>query len=86
MLDFLFVWERAARNYPVRYWVRANGQPMDAGPAELELMNGVIDVDHVEELLGALRARYPEPQFVVERMSGSSWDSVADNFPGLYLY
>jgi hypothetical protein len=32
-----------------------------------------------------LRARFPEPDHVVGRMAGTSWDAVADNFPGLYF-
>ncbi len=77
MSDYLFVWHPHSREYILRFQV--GGHPT-AGVA------GVIDPSEAEELLLALRRQFPSPEYIVERMSGTSWEAVADNFPGLYLH
>ncbi len=85
MFDFLFVYSRASGAYPIRFWVRARGQAFDNPPLPLDTMDGVISEPYAEDLLAGLRQRFKEPGYIVERMSASTWDAVAENFPGMYL-
>ncbi|MFT7622011.1 MAG: hypothetical protein ACI9WU_001176 [Myxococcota bacterium] len=86
MQDYLFVWDRGARSYPIRFWVRAAGQSLSDAPPQIDEYDGIISADLADDLLNGLRKRFAEPAYVVERMSGTTWKSVAENFPGLYLH
>lgn len=77
MSDYLFVWHPHSREYVVRFQV---------GGVATEPVAGVVDPLDAEDLLAALRTQFPSPEYVVERMSGTSWAAVADNFPGLFLH
>ncbi len=86
MWEFLFVYDRAERSYPVRFWIRTPDQALSDAPAESVDLDGWLREEYADDLLTGLRARFPGPDHVVERMSGTSWTAVADNFPGLYFH
>ena len=86
MWEFLFVYDRAQRTYPVRFWIRSADQSLADAPAAADDLDGWLGETYADDLLAGLRARFPEPSHVVERMSGTSWEAVAENFPGLYFH
>ena len=86
MWDYLFVYLPASREYPVRFWIRNAGQTGADAPPEADDLDGWVDEQHADDLLAGLRLRYPAPDPVVERMPGTSWQAVEDNFPGLYFH
>ncbi len=86
MFDFLFVWSRSSRKYPVRFWVRGRGQAWTDSPMPLAQFDGAISAAYAEDLLAGLRQRFKEPDYIVERMSATSWETVEENFEGLYLH
>lgn len=79
MTEYLFVWHRTERCFPLRFWI-GPGSP----PAEVDELHGCIIESAKEQTLKALRARFQEPDHVVECMAGTSWRAVEENFPGLY--
>lgn len=76
MFDFLFVWDRLESAWPVRCVV---GGAAPGGES-------VLEPEEAEAALERLRARYPEPRYVVARMSATSWAVVELDFPGLYSH
>ncbi len=86
MWEFLFVYDRARRTYPVRFWIRSPGETLGDAPPDLERMDGWVDEAFADDLLAGLRLRFTDPSLVVERMSGTSWDAVETNFPGLHFH
>ena len=83
MTEFLFVWDRLEDTWPLRYVVNRGG-PVSV-PKDVPI-EGVVTAEESERLLEHLRGLYPEPRFVVSRMSATSWEAVEENFPGLYLH
>lgn len=49
-------------------------------------IEGVVTAEESEVLIEHLRQFYPEPRYVVARMSATRWEAVEDDFPGLYLH
>lgn len=86
MWEFLFVYDRAQHSYPVRFWIRTVDQAPSDAPEGADDLDGWLREEYADDLLAGLRIRFPEPAHVVERMSGTSWSAVADNFPGLYFH
>jgi hypothetical protein len=79
MTEYLFVWHRTEHGFPLRFWIGPGSPPADA-----DELHGCILESAKEEALKALRARFQEPDHVVECMAGTSWRAVEENFPGLY--
>ncbi len=75
MTDYLFVYHPATRTFITRFRVDEDAQDGDAGQ---------IEAAELESALAALRKRFPSPDYVVECMSGTSWEAVETNFWGLY--
>lgn len=75
MNDYLFAYHPYSRTFVARFRV---GQ----SPEEGDL--GRVSVDGVEAAIAALRKKYPPPEYVVECMSGTSWETVETNFWGLF--
>ena len=82
MSEFLFVWDRVANAWPLRYLV-SRGGPVSV-PTDVPI-EGVVSAAASEHLIAQLRGRYPVPRYRVARMSATSWDAVVENFPGLCL-
>ena len=86
MFEYLFVHTVVSRTFPVRFWVRERDQALGDAPPELEALDGWVAEAYADDLLAGLRQRFVEPGYVVERMSGTSWQAVEDNFAGLYFH
>jgi hypothetical protein len=54
-------------------------------PKDLPI-EGLVTAEESEVLIEQLRQLYPEPRYVVARMSATSWEAVEDDFPGLYRH
>lgn len=83
VIEYLFVWDRLENKWPLRYVVSRGG--LVSIPSHVPF-DGVLSADESEALLEHLRMRYPEPRFVVARMSATSWEAVEEDFPGLYMH
>ena len=82
MREYVFVYDPASRTFPVRYWVDAGEGP----PADAARLLGPLPSRRVAAWIDEQRAGpWPEPPFAVASMIATSWDAVADNFPGLYF-
>lgn len=80
LTDYLFIWDRARGQFPLRLHVRAPEQaPVDEAMLHGSILNGQAD-----EVMAVLRSSFSEPTYVVEQMSATSWQSVEENFPGLH--
>jgi hypothetical protein len=75
MTDYVFVYHPWSDTFVLRF--RVGSAPEEGDLARLERGD-------VEEALGSLRRQFPGPEYVVERMSGTSWRAVQENFWGLY--
>ena len=82
--EYLFVYDKDQNAYPVRFWVRSPDDPDSAAPPCLSELDGAIYRDAVEVRLDGLREMYPEPRYAVACAHGSTWETIALNFPGLY--
>ena len=82
--EYLFVYDRNQNAYPVRFWVRSPDDANSAAPSCFADLDGAIYRDAVEVRLMGLRQMYPEPRYAVACAHGSTWETIALNFPGLY--
>lgn len=84
MTEYLFVWDKEENMWPVRYVVSRGGLESASEPDVL--VEGVVTGDESEQLIDRLRTRFPEPRYVVARMSATSWQTVEEDFPGLHRH
>ncbi len=75
MTDYLFVYHPWSHSFLLRFRVGSPAQEGDLGR---------VEPDEVEDALAALRRQFPSPEYVVECMSGTTWNAVQENFWGLY--
>lgn len=76
--DYLFVWHRRSRSFPLRFEVQTT-----PGSTTCDHVQAVVRESGADELLASLRQLLPEPDYIVERMWATSWETVAENFPGI---
>ncbi len=83
MREYAFVYDPRTGTFPVRYWVDdGSGPPPDSGRLMGPIPARRIDAWVEEQRAGA----WPEPPYAVATMIATSWEAVADNFPGLYFH